>query len=100
MISGSYIDFMHLLFIPTIIFVGGWYFLFRNIRCLNDQTKLEGLLTKSLTVKYCAVKFGNEKTIELSKKYFLPAGVIVAIIMICISSWDLFRLLPLIISIK
>ena len=85
---------MHPLIIPIILLIGGLYFLVKNIRYLRDQTELEAYLTTSPTGKAWIKKFGREKTIELSKKYFLPLGIVIAIVMLGISSWSITRLLP------
>ena len=85
---------MHPLIIPSILLIGGLYFLVRNIKYLRDQSELESYLATSPAGKAWLKKFGREKTIELSKKYFLPLGIVMAIVMIGIGSWSITRLLP------
>ena len=85
---------MHPLIVPLILFVGGIYFLVRNIRLLKDKSELETYLATSPTGKAWVSRFGQEKTADLSKKYFLPLGAVVAVVMIGLGGWSLFHLLP------
>ena len=76
------------------LFAGGIYYFVRNNRYLKDQSKLEAYLATNPSGKLWVSRFGQEKTVELSKKYFLPLGKVIAVIMVGFGGWSLFRLLP------
>lgn len=85
---------MHPLVMPSILVVGGLYFMIRNIKYLRDQSELESYLATSPSGKVWCAKYGQDKTVELSKKYFLPMGIIVSVAMLLIGCWSFYQLLP------
>ena len=80
------------LILPLICTLGGGYFLLRNISYLRDESKLKIYLESSPKAKLWVQKFGLEKTILLSKKYFLPLGIIVASVLLVIGLWNLIKI--------
>ena len=85
---------MHPLLIPSILLIAGLYFLVRNIKFIRDNAELESYLSTSPKGKFWIGKYGLKRTTELARKYFLPLGVIIAIAMVGIGSWSLYRILP------
>jgi uncharacterized membrane protein YbaN (DUF454 family) len=85
---------MHPLILPSILVVAGLYFMIRNIKYLRDQPELESYLATSPTGKAWCAKYGQEKTVELSNKYFLPLGIIVSVVMLLVGSWSFYKILP------
>ena len=63
---------------PVITFLAGSYFLFRNISHLRDEGKLRHYVETRPKAKLWVRKFGVEKTIALSKRIFLPLGILVS----------------------
>jgi len=70
------------LILPIILLLAGVYFLIRNVNYFKDESKLRNYLETSPKGKRWVNKFGLEKTVNLSKKYFLPLGIISSIGMI------------------
>lgn len=77
---------------PIIAFLAGGYFLFRNISYLRDEGKLRHYVETSPKAKLWVNKFGVEKTIDLSKKIFLPLGILVSCALLGIGSWGIYNL--------
>ena len=75
---------------PIIPIVAGIFFLIRNIMMLEDEDKLVKYLETSPKGKMWVKKNGIEKTIEMSKKTFIPLGIIVSLIMIGVGVYSLF----------
>lgn len=86
---------MHPLLIPSILLIAGLYFLFRNIKFIRDNAELRCYLATSPKSKIWIGKYGLERTTELTRKYFLPLGVFIAIAMIGIGSLSLYRIIPI-----
>ena len=84
---------MYQLLIPAMLLVGGIYSLVRNIRFLKDQAKLEKHLKVNPAGKRWVKYFGQEKALHLSRKYFVPIGIVVALAMIWIGGLTLFKML-------
>jgi hypothetical protein len=74
---------------PLLCIFAGSFFLYRNIRMLKEDGKLREYLEKSPKAKLWINKLGMEKTISLSKKYFLPLGCIVAATLLSVGIWSL-----------
>ncbi|MCB0344159.1 MAG: hypothetical protein KDD66_03545 [Bdellovibrionales bacterium] len=64
---------------PVLLIFAGVCVLYRNISCMRDEGKLRDYLEKSPKAKRWVAKFGIEKTVDLSNKYFLPIGNAVAV---------------------
>ena len=60
-----------------LITIGG-FFLLRNIVFLRDEKKLREYLENSRKGRIWVSKFGVDKTSELSRKYFLPLGIVIS----------------------
>lgn len=60
-----------------LITIGG-FFLLRNIVLLRDEKKLREYLENSRKGRIWVSKFGVDKTSELSRKYFLPLGIVIS----------------------
>jgi hypothetical protein len=67
------------LLISAITLVAGLYFAFKNISYLKDPNELDYYLRSSPKAKYWVNKHGMDKTKEISKKYFIPLGLLVSI---------------------
>jgi len=81
---------------PAILIIGvASYFLIRNVRMLMNRELIERYLDRSPKAVYWVNKFGVEKTTELAKKYFLPAGIAVSCLMIGLGAWKLISLIQL-----
>lgn len=63
----------------TIIALGGLYFVVRNVRLLRDETKLREYLLISPKAKLWVSRLGMERTIVLTRKYFLPVGLLIGL---------------------
>ena len=63
---------------PVIITLAGGFFLVRNIIHLRNEEKLREYVENSPKAKLWLKKFGIEKTVSLSKKYFLPLGILIS----------------------
>jgi hypothetical protein len=61
---------------------GGLYFLIRNIKYLKNEDDFKAYLSTSPKGKAWVSKYGMEKTIELSKKYFLPLGCLISLLLL------------------
>lgn len=64
-----------------LVAIGG-FFLLRNIMFYRDEEKFKAYLENSRKAKFWISKFGFEKTEALSKKYFLPLGILIAAIIL------------------
>lgn len=67
---------------PAITALAGCYFLIRNIVYWRDEAKLKCYLESSLKAKPWTAKFGIEKAITLSRKYFLPLGIAASVLIL------------------
>ena len=85
---------MHPLVIPIFLLIAGLYVLVRNFNLARDSAELKSYLATSPKGKLWVNKFGLDRTVELSKKYFLPLGIAIAVAMIGVSIWSLYRMLP------
>ena len=80
---------------PVITFLAGGYFLFRNISHLRDEEKLRHYVETSPKAKLWVNKFGIEKTVALSKKIFIPLGILVSCVLLGIGSWAIYNLIQI-----
>ncbi len=80
---------MESIVVSAILTAGGMYFLVRNIGMLRDQGKMIAYVQTSPKAKIWVSKYGLERTIELTKKYFLPLGIVVSMFMLGIGAWSL-----------
>lgn len=65
--------------LTAVCLFGGLYFFIRNVRMLMNETRLLDYLNTSPKGKAWIAKFGLEKTVSLSKKYFIPVGCVVSL---------------------
>ena len=54
--------------------IAGAYFLIRNIRLMMDDDRLRSNLATSPQGKIWLNRYGMDKTVQLSKRLFLPLG--------------------------
>jgi len=73
--------------------VGGLYFLIRNIKYYLNEDDLKAYLSTSNKGKAWVSKHGMDKTIDLSKKYFLPIGCIVSLCLLGVGIRNLVLIL-------
>ena len=78
---------------PIIALLAGGYFLFRNISYLRNEEKLRHYVETSPKAKLWVNKFGIEKTIDLSKKTFVPLGIVVSCILLLVGAWGIYNLI-------
>ncbi len=76
---------------PVLAFVAGGYFLFRNISHFRDEGKLRHYVETSPKAKLWVKKFGIEKTVDLSRKIFIPLGILVSCVLIGIGVWAIYN---------
>lgn len=80
---------MESLVIPIITISAGIYFLIRNIGLLRDEKKLAAYIQTSRRAKPWVERFGVDRAREISRKYLLPMGVVIAAILLSIGLWSL-----------
>lgn len=85
---------MHPLLLPVLLTAIGAYFLARNIRYLRNQDALRDYVTTSPKAQHWLKLHGEEKTIELTRKYFLPLGVVAALVSLSIGLWTMWQVAP------
>jgi hypothetical protein len=78
---------------PVLVTVAGAIFLVRNINYLLNEDKLRNYVENSPKAKLWVKKFGVKKTIILSKKIFLPFGIIVSFGLLGFGAWSIINLL-------
>jgi hypothetical protein len=66
----------------------------RNIQMLRDPEALAEYVRSSPKAKLWVKKFGEERAIELSRKYFLPIGTVAACFLAVAGAWSLWQLAP------
>ena len=74
--------------------LGGAYFLSRNLICLKNPDKLEQYLRTDPRGRYWSKKLGEERTLQLTKKYFLPLGIVMACILLVVGLRGLWYVVP------
>ena len=84
---------MEPIIIPALLTLAGGYFLIRNIMHLNNEDKLRHYVETSPKAKLWVKKFGEEKTLHLTKKYFLPLGILVSLGLVTVGIISLSRLM-------
>lgn len=77
---------------PVIATLAGGFFLIRNIMHLRDEKKLREYIENSPKAKLWVKKFGVEKTIDLTKRYFLPLGILVSCGLLGVGLWSILSL--------
>jgi len=61
--------------------VAGVYYFFRNLSLWRDDTKLYAYLENTPKAKIWVAKLGIDRTAVLTKKYFIPFGFLMCIVM-------------------
>lgn len=84
---------MEQLIFPIVLLAAGCYFLIRNISMIGNDEKLKNHLETSPKGKLWVNKIGLEKTMDRTKKIFLPLGIISAFAMLGYGSFTLWQLL-------
>lgn len=74
---------------PVLSAAAGGFFLFRNINLLRNEDKLRQYLITSPKSKLWVNKLGLEKTVPLSKRFFLPLGCVAASILLIVGLWSI-----------
>ena len=85
---------MDLLLILGLATLAGALFLIRNLIYLKNPDKLEQYLRTDPTGRYWSRKLGEERTLQLTKKYFLPLGIVMACILLVVGLRGLWYTLP------
>jgi hypothetical protein len=85
---------MHPMIFPTLLIVAGAYFLVRNIRFLLNKTALHDYVMTSSKAHYWLKAYGEKTTLEYTRKYFVPLGIVTALIMLAIGVWSIWELGP------
>lgn len=80
---------MEQLIFPIILIVAGCYFLYRNVSMIGNDEKLKKYLETNPKGKLWVNKIGLEKTTNLTKKIFLPLGIVAAIAMLGFGGYSL-----------
>ena len=83
---------MEQLIFPIILLAAGCYFLIRNVSMLGNDEKLKKYLTTSPKGKLWVNKMGLERTMNRTKKTFLPLGIAAALAMIGYGAFTLWKL--------
>jgi hypothetical protein len=78
---------------PVLITLAGSYFLIRNISHIRNEDKLKHYIETSPKAKLWVKKYGEEKIILLTKKYFLPLSILVSLAMLGMGIFTLSRLI-------
>lgn len=78
---------------PVLATLAGAYFLARNIRLIRDGAKLQTYIQTSPKAKLWVSKYGSDRTVELTKKYFLPLGLVMSAGLVGIGLWSLSKFL-------
>jgi len=85
---------MEVLVLNVLVTIAGAYFFVRNVGYLRNPDKLESYLATSPKAKMWVSKFGQEKTADLTRRYFLPLGIVVAAALLILGFRNLYVLLP------
>lgn len=81
------------LFVSLVVVCFAGYFLARNIELYQHEEKLIQYLEKSTKAKFWIIKLGMPKTILLSKKIFLPLGILISCLLLVMSFYSIISLL-------
>lgn len=84
---------MSQLIFPIILIIAGSYFLIRNISMIRNDEKLRKYLETSPKGKLWVNKIGLEKTMDRTKKIFLPLGIISAFAMLAYGIFTFYKIL-------
>ncbi len=84
---------MEIYVIPAMAFLGGAYFLWRNLRLFRNEELLKHDLSTNPKAEFWVQKLGFEKTLNLTKKVFLPLGLLVSAGMFSVGVWGLLAIL-------
>ncbi|AFM11983.1 hypothetical protein Turpa_1335 [Turneriella parva DSM 21527] len=79
--------------LPTALILVSSYFLIRNLIHLRNEDKLKAYLQNSPKASLWVKKFGIERTMQLSKRYFLPIGILFSLGILGTAIWNLCILL-------
>ena len=85
---------MHPLLITALATLAGAYFLIRNLTYLKNPDKLEQYLRTDPRGRFWSKKLGEERTLQLTKKYFLPLGIVMACILLFLGLRGLWYVVP------
>jgi outer membrane lipoprotein-sorting protein len=83
---------MEQLIFPILVTLAGAYFLIRNIIHIRNEEKIQHYVETSPKARLWVKKYGEEKTIYLTKKYFLPLGILVSALILGMGLLTLSRL--------
>jgi hypothetical protein len=79
--------------IPSVITLLGGGFLVRNILLMSNEEKLRHYVENNRKSKMWIARYGLEKTVTLTRKYFLPLGILVSCGWLGAGLWMLFKIL-------
>lgn len=68
----------------------GLFFLLRNFSLLKNDDKLKTFLESNRKARFWINKFGIERTIGFSKRYFLPLGILVSMSFVILGVWGIY----------
>mgnify|MGYP001041454942 CR=1 FL=1 len=74
--------------IPIVSILAGIYFLVRNVVLLRDREKLEAYI-HSPRLRLWIDRFGTEKTRDTTRRYLLPIGIVISLMLLGIGLWGL-----------
>ena len=81
------------IFMSLVLICFGAYALIRNVGMYQDEAKLIQYLEKSTKAKLWVKKLGMPKTVALSKKIFLPLGLLMSLVLVIAGIYNLVILL-------
>jgi hypothetical protein len=79
---------------PALALAAGACFLFRNISYYRHEHRLIHFLETSPKAGLWVSRFGLERTLIWTKKYFLPLGCLVSLCLIVVGLKGLYTVLP------
>ncbi len=82
------------LLLAVLMTLAGGFFLVRNIYYLRNHEALEKYILTTPKAKPWLKKFGQEKTMEFSKKYFMPGGIVISVALLLMGLLGLYWHLP------
>ncbi|GLS84549.1 hypothetical protein GCM10007894_25260 [Paraferrimonas haliotis] len=78
------------LILPVICILAGSFFVVRNVLHMTNGARLRRYLSTSPKARLLVNKYGVEETAAISRKYLLPIGVLVGLIILLVGLRALF----------
>ena len=80
------------IFFNVVVVAIGVYFGIRNIRLLRDEEALRKYVQTSPKAATLVRKYGVERAMQMLKESNLPFGVLISVVLIGLSAWNLWRI--------